>query len=255
MLKNNSLNNNLIVGYIFCSGLGTRLRPYTEKIPKPIFLKYKDKTFLEINIENMIAEGIDNIIINYSYGYEYFKEITNKYKANILLMEEKQPVGHGKAIHNVVNQIQNFQYLYTTNGDTITQYNFHEFFNLVQKDKIDFAILSNEKTTIPSNLIINPTNNLIGCKMNSKDYFYVTTNGSKQYRNNLGQMIFNIKSILDISDELSNQDFIGLFGENDFAEIMVKNNKEVKTIELPVQKYIGINTIEEYNNFLNTPNA
>ena len=43
-------------------GKGTRLRPYTNILPKPL-LPVGNKSILDINIRQLVASGIDNIII------------------------------------------------------------------------------------------------------------------------------------------------------------------------------------------------
>ena len=48
---------------ILAAGLGTRLRPLTNDLPKAL-IKIKDKTLLEIAINNIISQGFTNIIIN-----------------------------------------------------------------------------------------------------------------------------------------------------------------------------------------------
>ena len=59
--------------FIFCAGLGTRLRPYTETIPKPV-LPFRDGTCMLYQIcEKLRIAGVKSVIVNYSYGREYFE--------------------------------------------------------------------------------------------------------------------------------------------------------------------------------------
>jgi NDP-sugar pyrophosphorylase family protein len=48
---------------IFAAGLGTRLRPLTDRIPKAL-VEINGKPMLERLIEKLIAAGIQNIVIN-----------------------------------------------------------------------------------------------------------------------------------------------------------------------------------------------
>ncbi|MDA8968876.1 sugar phosphate nucleotidyltransferase, partial [Akkermansiaceae bacterium] len=47
---------------ILAGGLGTRLRPFTEVIPKPL-LPIGEKAVLEIQIEHLKKYGVDEVIL------------------------------------------------------------------------------------------------------------------------------------------------------------------------------------------------
>jgi NDP-sugar pyrophosphorylase family protein len=74
---------------ILAAGLGTRLKPLTDSIPKAL-IKIKDKTLLGIAINNLIKNGFNNIIINV---HHHSKRITqfieqNKFDAKITISDE-----------------------------------------------------------------------------------------------------------------------------------------------------------------------
>ena len=48
---------------ILAAGLGTRLKPLTDSIPKAL-IKIKGKTLLGIALNKLIKSGFNNIIIN-----------------------------------------------------------------------------------------------------------------------------------------------------------------------------------------------
>ena len=54
---------------LLAAGLGTRLRPLTENIPKCL-VPIKGKPLLQIWIENLHAAGISNFLINTHYLYD-----------------------------------------------------------------------------------------------------------------------------------------------------------------------------------------
>ena len=60
---------------IFCGGLGTRLRPITDDLPKPM-VPVLDKPFLEYLLEQLAAQGIERFLLLTGYMgeviYEYF---------------------------------------------------------------------------------------------------------------------------------------------------------------------------------------
>lgn len=250
-MLNNNQSQTQTIGYVFSSGLGTRLMPYTQEIPKPLLLKQQDKSFLEINIERLLNIGISHIYVNFSYGQEYFTHAIEKYGKQVTLIYEAKPIGQGKTICNILSTIKDKDFLYTVNGDTIAEYDNLNFLNYAKDNNIDYLISSDMNTDIAKNLIVDNDQKLLGCKLNNKQYLYTETDKEFSFLNNLGDYIFNIKSLLDIYEEASIQDFLGIFGENDLSEIMIKNHKIVVVKDINVKSYFSINTIEEYNNFIN----
>lgn len=63
---------------ILAAGLGTRLKPLTDSVPKAL-LKIKDKTLLELQINKLKSEGFDQIIINV---HHFAEQIRNYLEAN-----------------------------------------------------------------------------------------------------------------------------------------------------------------------------
>jgi len=76
---------------IFAAGLGTRLRPITETIPKPL-VEIKGKTLLEITIQKLIENDFDEIIINVHHLADqiisFLKE--KKFDARIEISDESK---------------------------------------------------------------------------------------------------------------------------------------------------------------------
>ena len=72
-------------------GKGTRLKPFTNILPKPL-MPLKDKTVIENIILSFAEQGFKDFIITINYKSEilksYFKELNLKY--NIRFIEEKK---------------------------------------------------------------------------------------------------------------------------------------------------------------------
>lgn len=51
---------------ILAAGRGERMRPLTDKLPKPL-LNVNNKPLIEYHIEKLAARGIDNIVINHAW--------------------------------------------------------------------------------------------------------------------------------------------------------------------------------------------
>ena len=78
--------------FILCGGKGTRLRPYTYTIPKPM-LPLGNRVILEFVIENLAHGGVTDIILNVGYLKEqiisYFGE-GSKFGVKITYSEERE---------------------------------------------------------------------------------------------------------------------------------------------------------------------
>lgn len=85
---------------ILAGGLGSRLRPLTNKIPKPL-IPIKNKPLLQHIIENSKKFGVNKFIISTGYKGEmvknYFKDGTG-FGVNIAYSPESLPLGTGGAV-------------------------------------------------------------------------------------------------------------------------------------------------------------
>lgn len=80
---------------IMAGGKGTRLRPYTNILPKPL-LPVGNKSILDINIKQLVLSGIDNIIIAVGYLGELIESIIgngDRYGIKITYSYEDEPLG------------------------------------------------------------------------------------------------------------------------------------------------------------------
>jgi choline kinase len=95
---------------ILAAGMGTRLRPMTEKLPKGL-VKIEGKSLLEYSLEALKANGINNImIVTGFYGESIKKELDNKHKDMIIeYVENKEYATTGSMysfskLKNILNE-------------------------------------------------------------------------------------------------------------------------------------------------------
>ena len=62
-----------ITAVVMAGGRGRRLRPLTERCPKPM-LPVGDRPILEVNIRRLVAFGIEDIYISVNYLREQIKD-------------------------------------------------------------------------------------------------------------------------------------------------------------------------------------
>ena len=58
---------------ILAGGLGTRLKPFTQAIPKPL-LPIGEQSLLEIQIRNLVRDGFDEVFICTNYKAAYVEQ-------------------------------------------------------------------------------------------------------------------------------------------------------------------------------------
>jgi NDP-mannose synthase len=133
---------------ILAGGLGTRLRPFTQIIPKPL-LPIGEKSVLEIQIEHLKKHGFDEIFLATNYKSEYIENFFgdgSRFGVNLKISREKKPLGTAGPV-TILKKELNEPFL-MMNGDILTQFNFREFYN--------FAIGNASALTITIKELITP---------------------------------------------------------------------------------------------------
>lgn len=119
---------------ILAGGLGTRLRPIINKIPKSM-IKIKNKPFLEYQIELLRKNDINEIILCVGYLGEQIEDYFGNGKklgVNIKYSyENKQLLGTGGAIRNTLDLLSN--YFFVLYGDSYLNVNYKEIYNYFLK--------------------------------------------------------------------------------------------------------------------------
>jgi len=108
---------------ILAGGLGLRLRPLTNRKPKPM-VEILRKPILEYQIEWLKSQGVDNFVIACGYKHEkivkYFGD-GEKLGVRIQYSVEKEKLGTGGGIKQALNYVdENEEDIIVTNGDIIT---------------------------------------------------------------------------------------------------------------------------------------
>jgi dTDP-glucose pyrophosphorylase/CBS domain-containing protein len=105
---------------LMAGGLGTRLRPFTEKCPKPL-LELNGKPILEHIIERFLESGFVNFFISVNFLGEMIEEKFgdgSKWGCNITYLKEKEKLGTAGALALLPNRPDNP--IIVANGDVLT---------------------------------------------------------------------------------------------------------------------------------------
>ena len=118
-------NNKIDTAFVLAAGRGERLRPLTDKVPKPL-LPIKDTTLIEYNLEKIKKAGIKRIVINvWHLGQMIIDKLGDgkKYGLDIQYSIEKELLGTGGGLKNAFHLIDRENFL-LVNADIITDLNY-----------------------------------------------------------------------------------------------------------------------------------
>ncbi len=114
---------------ILSGGLGTRLKPFTEVIPKPL-LPIGEKAVLEIQIERLKKYGFGHIILatNYKADYiEHFFGDGSRYEVKLEISKEAQPLGTAGPVRLLKDRLTGP--FIVMNGDILSLVDFDKLYN------------------------------------------------------------------------------------------------------------------------------
>jgi NDP-mannose synthase len=129
---------------ILAGGLGTRLRPYTVVLPKPL-MPIGDYPILEVVIRQLARHGFDHITlaVNHQAGLiRAFFGDGSKWHVHIDYSQEKEPLGTIGPLRLLTNLPQHFLIM---NGDVLTDLNFAAFYDKHTKAKQLYTISSHQR--------------------------------------------------------------------------------------------------------------
>ena len=120
---------------ILAGGLGTRLRPFTEIIPKPL-LPIGEKAVLEIQIERLKRFGFDEIYFATNYKSEYIENFFgdgSRLGVKLKISKEAQPLGTAGPLKLLARELG--EAFVILNGDILSLVDFSEFFRFAVEKK------------------------------------------------------------------------------------------------------------------------
>jgi nucleotidyl transferase len=119
--------NNKVI--LMVGGLGTRLRPLTQDIPKPM-LKVGDKPILQTIVEKFAEYGYVNIVMCVNYKSQIIQDYFgdgSKFSVNIEYVLEEQRMGTAGALSLLKDKPS--EPFFVMNGDLLTNVNFENLNN------------------------------------------------------------------------------------------------------------------------------
>ncbi|MFZ6014053.1 MAG: nucleotidyltransferase family protein [Bacteroidota bacterium] len=213
---------------IMAGGEGRRLRPLTEKVPKPL-LKVGSKPILEHNLDRLVRFGVDDYWVCVRYLGEqivdYFKDGSNK-NIKIEYIWEDEPLGTIGAI----KKISTFKHdhILLTNSDLLTNLDYEDFYLDFVGRQADLSVV-----TIPYSInvpyaVLETNNGHIVSFKEKPTYTYYSNGGIYLLKKEILQYIPN-----------------GFFNATDLMERLINNGHRV--ISYPLHGYwLDIGKTEDY---------
>ena len=218
---------------IMAGGKGTRLKPYTEILPKPL-LPINKKPAIRHILEKFDYYSPTKFFVTVNYKAEilksYFHETQGSFK--IETINEDRPLGTAGSLYLLKNKIKGPFFL--TNCDTIVNTNYFNILNFHLKNK-------NDITTVVAKKVFNIPYGV--CNIEKKNFQFVEKPKLK-FKVNVGLYLLN-KNILNLVKKKRYLDF------NTLLTNSLKMKKKVGHYEIKDRDWIDVGRMDKYKNFLN----
>ena len=127
---------------ILAGGLGTRLRPLTFAIPKPL-IPVGERPILEVLIENLKAHGVTDIYLAVGYRAEliqlYFQD-GQRFGVSIHYSQEEKRLGTAGPLRLIRDRFGLSEPVLVMNSDIMTKLNFEEFYQSHLREDAAFTV-------------------------------------------------------------------------------------------------------------------
>jgi NDP-sugar pyrophosphorylase family protein len=127
---------------ILVGGLGTRLRPLTFSVPKPL-LPVGETPILQIIIQRLRDCGIRELILATGYQAPLFHAYCgdgSKFGAQISYVHEDKPMGTAGPLSMLRNKFQEGERFVLMNGDILTGLDFKDFVDFSRRNDDDLTV-------------------------------------------------------------------------------------------------------------------
>lgn len=213
---------------LMAGGKGERLRPLTEKTPKPL-LPVGGKAIIDHNIDRLISYGVQHISVTVNYLKEQLEEHFHEPKGDIQVQTVREPkflgtIGSIKFVKEFYNDT-----ILVMNSDLFTNINYEDFFLHFKEHDAEMSVAAVPYTvSIPYGIFDLEGRNIHGL-IEKPTYNYYANAG-----------IYLIKR--SALDEIPNDTF---FNATDLIEKLISEGKKV--IRFPLNgTWIDIGNPQEY---------
>tara|TARA_B100000787_G_scaffold169327_1_gene160221 strand:+ start:5509 stop:6573 length:1065 start_codon:yes stop_codon:yes gene_type:complete len=189
LIRNNKFINNKISDsqlstqvIIMAGGLGTRLRPFSSIIPKPL-IPIEGKPIIEHIMDKFIQNNFKKFIISININHKIVKAFfkTSKKKYELKYISEKKTLGTVGSLSLVKNISKDF---FVINCDSILDFNYKSALEYHQINKNDLTVIvAKKKIEIPYGVF----------EFDKYDKIQIIEKPSKEILINTGMYVFSKK--------------------------------------------------------------
>jgi len=200
-----------MMAVILAGGKGTRLKPYTMTLPKPL-LPLGDKPIMEIILQQLANAGVSKIVITLGHMMHLFAPTIgdgSRWGLDIAYCLEDEPLGTAAPIRMIKDLEEDFIIM---NGDLLTTLNYKSLF-AEHKSRKAYGTISAHRQEVKTDYgIIKITDDDLLSEYLEKpiDYHYVS----------MGVYVLSRKCL----------DFIPELGKFDMPQLMMKMVRENKKV-------------------------
>lgn len=170
---------------IMAGGLGTRLRPLTNVIPKPL-IPINEKTILEVILDQFIGIGCSKFYMSVNYKHEilqyYLDNLDKKY--DIKLFKEEHPLGTIGSVSLLTGKINTP--FFVSNCDIIIDQDYRDVYDYHIENENDITIVTAVKSyNIPYGVIETGDNGIMTGLSEKPEITYMINTGVYLLQSNL----------------------------------------------------------------------
>ena len=203
---------------LMAGGKGERLRPLTEKTPKPL-IKIGDKCIIDYNIDRLLSYGLNHISVTVNYLREQLEEHFDMPRDGVKINTVREPkylgtIGSIRFVEKFYNDT-----ILLMNSDLFTNIDYEDFYLHFKQNDADMSVAAIPYVVkVPYGVF-----NLDGREIKG-----VTEKPTISYYANAGIYLIK-KERLDLIPENE------YFNATDFMEVLIK--KGYKVIRYPISGY------------------
>jgi len=214
---------------IMAGGQGTRLKPYTNIIPKPL-IPIGDIPIVERIINRFLNFGCKNFYMTINYKKNiikaYFNDLEKNY--NVSFIEEDKPLGTGGSLYMLKEKINETFFL--SNCDILIEADYSDMFHYHKNKKNKITMITSLKHhTIPYGVI---DINRMG------DVRHIEEKPQMDYLVNTGVYILEPEVINDIPQNT-------FFHITDLIKLYIEKGEKVGTYPISDKSWLDMGQLEE----------
>lgn len=213
---------------LMAGGKGERLRPLTEKTPKPL-LSVGNKCIIDHNVDRLISYGVNHVNVTVNYLAEQIEEHYQAPRNGIQVRTFREPkylgtIGSIKFVDTFYNDT-----ILVMNSDLFTNIDYEDFFIHFQDHDVDMSVAAVPyDVSIPYGILDLDGRNITGLLEKPKYNYYA----------NAGIYLIKKSALAEIPEDT-------FFNATDLIEKLISQNKKV--IRYPLNgTWIDIGNPQEY---------